>query len=85
MVLLVAAQAVCTEVITLQVGCRDLCGGVVAFEDELMLWQEGCVRQAGVDQANGQVVEAAVHSGERKELDGCHGREDLHEDLGLPC
>ena len=56
---------------------------MVAFEDELMLGQEGCVRQAGVDQADCQIVEAAVHAGERKELDGCHGTEDLHEDLRL--
>lgn len=58
---------------------------MVALEDEFMLGQEGCIGQAGVDQADCKVVETAVHTGERKQLDGCQGTEDLHEDLGLGC
>lgn len=41
---------------------------MVAFEDELVVWEPGGVCQAGVDDAQRQVAEAAVDAGDGEEL-----------------
>jgi hypothetical protein len=44
-------EPVRAEVVAVQVRSGDLCGGVVALEDELMLGYERSVGQTGVDDA----------------------------------
>lgn len=41
---------------------------MVALEDELVIGQPGSVGQTGVDDAQGEVVEAVVDTGDREEM-----------------
>lgn len=79
--IVVTGEPVSAEVVAVQVRGGDLGGGVVALEDELVFGQPGGVGEACVDDAQGQVVEAAVDAGEGEELCGWEGGEDLDEDL----
>lgn len=74
----IAFEPVRTEIVAVEIGCRDLGRGVVAFEDKLVAWQPSGICQTSMYYAQRQVVEAVVDASEGQDLEGRQGGKDLY-------